>query len=109
MGDYELHHENPFARHERLVAEHRERANEAARLSADALGQIADLERQVAALDDRIVELERERLDRDAWACRVAAAHHPGYAANLVFIGEPYEAIENALRRIVRSRVTDPT
>ena len=98
MSDYEFRAEERIQRLERQAYEDRERANEAARLSADALGQIADLERQVAAQDDKIIDLERERMDRDAWACRVAAEHHAGYAANLVFVGEPYEAIEAVLR-----------
>lgn len=107
MTDHEHRTEARIQRLEREAAEHRERANEAARLSADARDRIVNLERVIADKDDEIRDLQRQRFERDVWADRLAAAHHPGYRDREVFLGEPYEAIENVLGRIVRTRETD--
>ena len=54
----------------------RARANEAARLSAAARDHADDLRKKIADQSEQIADLERDRLDRDAWAVRVATEHN---------------------------------
>src|SRR6185369_10383264 len=68
------------------------RANEAARLSAEARDRSDDLAATIEPLREQIRDLEGERLDRDAWACNIAATHN--YPSD----EDPYELIRQGLR-----------
>lgn len=81
---------------ERLEARRAQaRANEAARLSADARDEVADRDKTIADLRQQVEIVERDRLDRDAWAVNLAYLHHAGYRECPGV--DPFKAIEEAL------------
>lgn len=72
------------------------RANEAARLSAAARDDADHLRRELAHLQDHVADVERDRLDTDAWAVNLVAE------LGLPHDGEPFEMIARHVRHLTR-------